>query len=79
MSELICITGRISTTIGDKQQSKVADLGKYVHPHNSQGLYCSADSTMAKAPYLGVVSFGRFVPDSGSGSVTMLTAMVNLP
>ena len=31
MSELICIIGRISTTIGDKQQSKVADLGKYVH------------------------------------------------
>ena len=30
---------------------------------------------MAKAPYLGVVSFGRFVPDSGSGSVTMLTAI----
>ena len=53
MSELICIIGRISTSIGDKQQSKVADLG--------------------------VVSFGRFVPDSGSGSITMLTAMVNLP
>ena len=35
--------------------------------------------TMAKAPYLGVVCFGRFVPDSGSGSITMLTAMVNLP
>ena len=31
MSELICIIGRISTTIGDKQQSKVADLGNYVH------------------------------------------------
>ena len=31
MSELICITGRISTSIGDKQQSKVADLTKYVH------------------------------------------------
>ena len=31
MSELICIIGRISTSIGDKQQSKVADLGKYVH------------------------------------------------
>ena len=23
--------GRISTSIGDKQQSKVADLAKYVH------------------------------------------------
>ena len=34
---------------------------------------------IAPWPYLGVVSFGRFVPDSGSGSVTMLTAMVNLP
>ena len=31
MSELICIIGRISTSIGDKQQSRVADLGKYVH------------------------------------------------
>ena len=31
MSELICIIGRISTSIDDKQQSKVADLGKYVH------------------------------------------------
>ena len=31
MSELICITGRISTSNGDKQQSKVADLAKYVH------------------------------------------------
>jgi hypothetical protein len=34
---------------------------------------------MAKASFLGVVSFGRFVPDWGSGSVTMLTVMVNLP
>ena len=32
-----------------------------------------------KASFLGVVGFGRFVPDSGSGSVTILTAMVNLP
>ena len=31
----------------------------------------------ARASYLGVVSFGRFVPDSDS--VTMLTVMVNLP
>ena len=31
MPELICIFGRISTSIGDKQQSKVADLAKYVH------------------------------------------------
>ena len=30
-SELICIIGRFSTSIGDKQQSKVADLAKYVH------------------------------------------------
>jgi hypothetical protein len=28
---------------------------------------------------LGVVGFGRFVPDWGSGSVTILTIMVNLP
>jgi hypothetical protein len=34
---------------------------------------------MAKASFLGVVSFGRFAPDWGSGSVTMLTVMVNLP
>jgi hypothetical protein len=34
---------------------------------------------MAKASFLGVVSFGRFAPDWGSDSVTMLTAMVNLP
>jgi hypothetical protein len=34
---------------------------------------------MAKASFLGVVSFGRFVPDWGSGSVTMLIVMVNLP
>ena len=27
----------------------------------------------------GVVGFGRYVPDSGSGSVTILTAIVNLP
>jgi hypothetical protein len=33
---------------------------------------------MAKASFLGVVGFGRFVPDWGSGSV-MLTVMVNLP
>jgi hypothetical protein len=26
-----------------------------------------------------VVGFGRFVPDWGSGSITMLTVMVNLP
>ena len=31
MSELICIIGRISTSIGDKRQSKVSDLAKYVH------------------------------------------------
>jgi hypothetical protein len=29
--------------------------------------------------FLGVVSFGRFFTDWGSGSVTMLTVMVNLP
>jgi hypothetical protein len=34
---------------------------------------------MAKASFLGVVSFGRFAPDWGSGSVIMLTVMVNLP
>jgi hypothetical protein len=34
---------------------------------------------MAKASFLGVVSFGRFAPDWGSGSITMLTVMVNLP
>jgi hypothetical protein len=34
---------------------------------------------MAKASFLGVVSFGRFSPDWGSGSITMLTVMVNLP
>jgi hypothetical protein len=34
---------------------------------------------MAKASFLGVVSFGRLAPDWGSGSVTMLTVMVNLP
>jgi hypothetical protein len=42
-------------------------------------LYGLVDSSMAKASFLGVVSFGRFVPDWGSGSVTMLTVMVNLP
>jgi hypothetical protein len=31
---------------------------------------------MAKASFLGVVSFA---PDWGSGSITMLTVMVNLP
>ena len=31
MSELICIIGRIPTSIGDKQHSKVAELAKYVH------------------------------------------------
>jgi hypothetical protein len=34
---------------------------------------------MAKASFLGVVGFRRFFPDWGSGSVTMLTAMVKLP
>jgi hypothetical protein len=34
---------------------------------------------MAKASFLGVVGFGRFVPDWVSGSITMLTVMVNLP
>jgi hypothetical protein len=34
---------------------------------------------MAKASFLGVVSFGRFAPDWSSGSITMLTVMVNLP
>ena len=33
---------------------------------------------MPKVSFLGVVGFGLFVPDSGSGSVTILTAMVNL-
>jgi hypothetical protein len=42
-------------------------------------LYGLVDSTMAKASFLGVVSFGRFVPNWGSGSVIMLTVMVNLP
>ena len=46
---------------------------------NSQTYYGSADSTMAKASCLGVVGFGRLVPDSGSDSVIILTAMVNLP
>jgi hypothetical protein len=34
---------------------------------------------MAKASFLGVISFGRFAPDWGSGSVTMSTVMVNSP
>jgi hypothetical protein len=34
---------------------------------------------MAKASFLGVVGFGRFVLDWGSGSITILTVMVNLP
>jgi hypothetical protein len=34
---------------------------------------------MAKASFLGVFSFGRFSPDWGSGSVTMLIVMVSLP
>jgi hypothetical protein len=34
---------------------------------------------MEKASFLGVVGLERFVPDWGSGSVTMLTVMVNLP
>jgi hypothetical protein len=34
---------------------------------------------MAKASFLGVVGFGRFVPDWGLGSITILTVMVNLP
>jgi hypothetical protein len=34
---------------------------------------------MAKASFLGVVGFGRFVPAWGSGGVTILTVMVNLP
>jgi hypothetical protein len=33
---------------------------------------------MAKASFLGVVSFGRFAPDWGSVSVIMSTIMVNL-
>jgi hypothetical protein len=33
---------------------------------------------MAKASFLGVVSFGRFAPDWGSVSFTILTVMVNL-
>ena len=31
MSELTYIFGRISTSIGDKQRCKVANLAKYVH------------------------------------------------
>ena len=34
-----------------------------------QNVYDLVDSNMAKASYLGVVSFECFVPDSGSGSV----------
>jgi hypothetical protein len=34
---------------------------------------------MAKASFFGVVSLGRFAPDWGSGSVTVLIVMVNLP
>jgi hypothetical protein len=34
---------------------------------------------MAKSSFLGVVSFGRFAQDWGSGSFTMSTIMVNLP
>jgi hypothetical protein len=34
---------------------------------------------MAKASFLGVVSFGRFSPDWGSDSVTMLTIIANFP
>ena len=48
-------------------------------PQKRQNVYGLVDSTKAKASYLGVVSFGRFVPDSDSGSVTMsmLIAMAN--
>jgi hypothetical protein len=46
---------------------------------NSQSFYGLVDSTMARASFLVVVSFGRFAPDWGSGSVTMSTVMVNLP
>jgi hypothetical protein len=31
MSELTYIFGRISSSIGDKQRNKVANLAKYVH------------------------------------------------
>ena len=31
MSELSCIIRRISTNMGDKQESKVADFAKYLH------------------------------------------------
>jgi hypothetical protein len=48
-------------------------------PQNSQSFYALVDSTMARASFLGVVSFGRFAPDWGSVSVTMSTIMVNLP
>jgi hypothetical protein len=46
---------------------------------DNQSFYGLVDSTMAKASFSGVVSFGRFVPDWGSSSVFMLTVMVNLP
>jgi hypothetical protein len=36
-------------------------------PQNSQSFYGLVDSSMAKASFLGVVSFGRFAPDWGSG------------
>jgi hypothetical protein len=32
-----------------------------------------------KASFFGVVSFGRLAPECGSGSITMLTVMVNMP
>jgi hypothetical protein len=34
---------------------------------------------MAKASFFGVVGFGRFVLDWGSGSVTMLTVRLTYP
>ena len=72
--ELASIFGGISTSILDKQRSEVANLAKYVHleelcalaPRNSQSFCGSADSTMAKTSFLGVVIFERFFSDLDS-------------
>ena len=51
----------------------------YKHLRMAKALMVWQMAKRAKASFLGVVGFGGFVPDSGSGSVTILTAIVNLP
>ncbi len=75
---LLNVSGRHLTFTNDHPYTTICEPYKHlIITHRS--FYGLVDSTMVKVAFLGVVSFRRFTLDWGSGSVTMLTVMINLP